>query len=320
MKFFNQYRRYVLMDSAGDGTGGGGDGGAPSLLDNPGSGGDPAGGGGSDDPPGGGTGGKGDPPSDKPTKGGSPADWRSSLPKELQDDATIKKFPSVDALAGAYLNAQKLIGADKIAVPNPKTATPEDWENVFNKLGRPALEKYEVKFKDGESVDKDFAEAFRASAHKAGLLPSQAQALADWFSGRRTEAEQKYIETQKNELKAQVENLKKDWGNTFDARIGRVNKMLQEAGATDYFKKAGYGSDATLYRYLDTFAEKLYKDHKLVDGASGKTVRTKDEVQAAISKMHADPAYTNKNHPAHNAAVKEMQSLFQELHPPVDKK
>lgn len=319
MKFFNQYRKYVLMDSANDG--GGGDGGAaPSLLDNPGGGSDSPGSGGTTDSSSGGTGGTGDPAPAKPAKGGSSSDWRSALPKELQDDATIKKFPSVDALAGAYLNAQKLIGADKIAVPNPKTATPEDWENVFNKLGRPALDKYEVKFKDGESVDKDFAEAFRANAHKAGLLPSQAQALADWFSGRRSEAEQKYIENQRNELKTQVENLKKDWGNTFDARIGRVNKMLQEAGATEYFKKTGYGSDATLYRYLDAFAEKLYKDHKLVDGSTGKAPRTKDEIQAAISKMHADPAYTNKNHPAHNAAVKEMQSLFQELHPGVDKK
>lgn len=319
MKFINQYRKYVLMNEAGGDGGGDAGGGAPDLTGGTGGGGNDPGSGGSGDPAGGGSGGN-DPDKAKPPAGGPPADWRSTLPKELQDNETLKKYKDVAGLAGAYINATKMIGGDKIPVPNPKTSTDKDWENTWDKLGRPALDKYEVKFGDDKSVDKDFAEAFRTNAHKAGLLPKQAQALADWFNGRRTETEQKFTADRNNYIKEQVEGLKQEWGNAFDAKIGRVNKMLKDAGAIEHFKKQGYGTDATLYKFLDSFAEKLYKDHKLVDGATGKNVRTKDEVKAAIAKLHADPAYTTKDHPAHNATVKEMQALYEELHPTVDKK
>ena len=314
MKLFNQFRKYMLMDEAG------GDGGAPSLLGGSSGGGDPAGGGGSggaDGDPGG----EGNPPTAKPAAGAGAADWRSALPKELQEDASIKKFPSVEAMAGAYINAQKLIGADKIGVPNPKTATAEDWENVWNKLGRPGLDKYEVKFGEGTTIDKDFAEDFRKNAHKAGLLPSQAQALAEWFSSVNTGAEQKAAAAFKQQFDKQVSELRTEWGNAFDAKIGRVNKMLGDMGATKYFKDKGYGADVTLYKYLDSVAEKLYKEQKLVDGnAGGKQVRTPQEIKAAIGKLQADNAYMTKAHPGHAAAVQEMADLWNEYHGTVDKK
>ena len=85
--------------------------------------------------------------------GDGAADWRHQLPKELQEDVTLRKFTSISALASSYLNAQKLIGSDKIPVPG-KHATEDDWKNVFQKLGLPETpDKYEVKFKDGISAE-----------------------------------------------------------------------------------------------------------------------------------------------------------------------
>ena len=118
LKFLNKVLVAHLLDTAGGGDGGGG-GASGSLLT-------PSGGG-SGAPAGAGDAGaasgadSGKPAGDAGTgdgaKGGGAADWRSQLPKELQEDATLKKYTSVSALAGAYLNAQKLIGADKIAIP-----------------------------------------------------------------------------------------------------------------------------------------------------------------------------------------------------------
>ena len=321
MKLFNQFRKYMLMDEAGGDGGAGGGGGAPSLIGGDGGGGNPPAGGGAGDPAGGSNGDGNNTPPAKPAAGAGAADWRSTLPKELQEDASIKKFPSVEAMAGAYINAQKLIGADKIGVPNPKTATAEDWENVWNKLGRPALDKYDIKFGEGVTIDKDFSEDFKKNAHKAGLLPNQAQALADWFSSVNSGAEQKAAAAFKQQFDKQVGELKTEWGNAFDAKIGRVNKMLGDMGATKYFKDKGYGADVTLYKYLDSVAEKLYKEQKLVDGnAGGKQVRTPQEIKAAIGKLQADNAYMTKAHPGHAAAVQEMADLWNEYHGTVDKK
>lgn len=323
MKLFNQFRAILLMDEAGgDGGAGGGGAAAPSLLGGAGGGGDSTGGGGTGDSSGGAAGGKADASGAKSTQGSSASDWRSTLPKELQDDPTIKKFPTVDALAKSYLSAQGMIGADKIVVPNAKTATADDWENVFNKLGRPALDKYEVKFKDGVTIDKDFHEAFRTTAHKTGLLPSQAQGLADWFSDINAQAEQKFVAQRQANFDKQVNDLKTEWGNAFDAKIGRVNKLISDMGAAKYFQERGYGSDPILFKFLDFAADKLYKDAKIIDGSNaggGKAARTPQEIRAAIGKLQADPAYNSKDHPAHAAAVQEMQGLHEELYP-VDKK
>lgn len=323
MKFFNQFRKYHLMDEAGGegGAGGAGGGGAGSLLGGTGDGGNGTGDGGSGDS-GGASGGKGNPPPAKAASAAGTADWRSSIPKELQEDASLKKFPDVSALAGAYVNAQKLIGADKIAVPNPKTATAEDWTNVWKKLGLPeTADKYDVKFKDGVTIDQDFAKQFRENAHKAGVLPSQAQALADWFSDINAGSEKAAMAAQKAAFDKEVGELKTEWGNAFDAKIGRVNKMLKDAGAAEYFQKKGYGSDPTLFKYLDFMAEKLYKDAKIVTGGdNGGGGRTPQEIKAAIGRLQADVAYNSKDHPGHNAAVQEMKTLWEELKPPVDKK
>ena len=325
MRLFNQYRKYVLMAPAGNEGGDGGSGGAdgaaapPSLIGASG-GGDPAGGGGSGDSGSGGAGGN-NADSGKSASGGSAADWRSTLPKELQENETLKKYTNVSDLAGAYLNASKLIGSDKLPIPNPKTATEKDWENVFDKLGRPALDKYEIKFGEGGTIDKDFAEEFRTNAHKAGLLPQQAQKLADWFGQVNAQAEETMIKQRQAQFDKEVTALRTEWGNAFDAKVGRVNKLLTDMGAAKYFQDKGYGSDPQIFKFLDYAAERLYKDAKLVDGNSGgRQVRTPQEIKAAITKLQTDGAYMTKEHPGHNAAVQEMQDLWKEYHGTVDKK
>ena len=113
---------------------------------------------------------------------GTPTDWRATLPESIREDATLKKYKSVDDLAGAYINAQKLIGGNKMVVPNENT-TEDEWKDIFKKLGVPEkVDDYKVKFKDGSTIQEDFVKDFQATAHKLGVLPKQAQALAEWFS------------------------------------------------------------------------------------------------------------------------------------------
>lgn len=315
----------ILMDEAGGADGSGSGGAPPSLLTTPGAGGEAA--------PDKGPGSSGDAPAkDQPAAGGgtgnssggtSSTDWRSSLPKDLQDNASIKKFPDAASLAGAYVNAQKLIGADKIAIPNPKTATAEDWANVYSKLGLPdTVEKYDVKFKDGVTIDAGFAKEFRENAHKMGILPSQAQGLADWFSGITAGSEESLMKERAAHFDTGVAALRKEWGNAFDLNIARANKLIQDTGGVEYFQKMGYGSDPMLMKYIAGMAEKVYKDPKIFDkaGGGGAAARTPDQIKSAIGRLQADNAYNSKDHPHHDAAVKEMSSLHQELHQNVDKK
>ena len=50
-------------------------------------------------------------------------------------------------LAKSYINATQMIGKDKVAVPN-KNSTEDQWNEVYDKLGRPeSADKYSLNAK-----------------------------------------------------------------------------------------------------------------------------------------------------------------------------
>ena len=69
----------------------------------------------------------------------------------------------------SYLLHKRLVGANKVAIPN-KMATDEDWEEVFNKLGRPSKpEDLGILLED--EINPDQLKSFNETAHRIGLLP-----------------------------------------------------------------------------------------------------------------------------------------------------
>ena len=52
-------------------------------------------------------------------------DWKESLSEELRSDKSLENIKDIEGLAKSYVHAQKLVGADKIPVPN-KFATEKD--------------------------------------------------------------------------------------------------------------------------------------------------------------------------------------------------
>ena len=52
-------------------------------------------------------------PTPQPTKS-----WKEAISEEFRNDPNIEKFTEIDALAKSYINATKMIGQDKVAVPN----------------------------------------------------------------------------------------------------------------------------------------------------------------------------------------------------------
>lgn len=318
---------YLLMDKeSGDGgsnAGGAGNGGSNNnMLGGSSASGTPAGDSSGGTPPGdpgknGAAAASGDPGANAPSN-----DWRTSLPENMREN--FKRFTSVEALAGSYMSLQKMVGGDKMAVPT-KNFTDEDWNNTYRKLGLPEkVEDYAVQFKDGVTIDDKFSTAFRENAHKLGILPKQAQGLADWFSQVNLSAEAEVQAELKKQFDAGVAKLKAEWGNAFDLNIGRANKVLSEIGGKevrDYFVSRGLGGDEQIVRLLAKVGETLYKEHKFVEGqGTGETLSPK-ELDTEIKKLQADPAYLTKEHPNHKAVVAEVQELFAKRYPTkVDKK
>lgn len=287
MKKFNHY---VLMNKAGEGTGGGGQGtGVNSATGN--------------------------------SQEAANTSWRSQLPPELQAEPSLQTFNDISALAKSFIHAQRTIGADKIAVPG-KHATEDDWKQVFTKLGLPEkLESYELKMKEDASIDKDFIAKFKATAHSAGILPQQAQKLADWFQEVNSQSTSEVQKLKEQKVKESLEGLKSEWGAAYEKNIGVAAQVLREAGSPEllnYLDQTGLGNDVNLIKLLSKIGEKFLGEDKIVGGAQefkGKHTPAQALVEANKILSNFDHPYHNKSHPNHKAAVIEVQELFEMAHP-----
>ena len=63
-------------------------------------------------------------------------DFKSLIPEAYKNEKTLQNFQDMDGFVKSFLHSQKLVGAEKIPIPN-KYATDEDWNAVYEKLGRP---------------------------------------------------------------------------------------------------------------------------------------------------------------------------------------
>jgi len=105
-------------------------------------------------------------------------DWRSSLPDELKNDATLQNFKDVESLAKTVVHQQKVLGS---RIPIPKTD--EERSELYTKLGRPESgEAYDFTIPDTHKshFNEDQVKEFRNVAHQIGLNNEQTKALIDF--------------------------------------------------------------------------------------------------------------------------------------------
>ena len=114
-------------------------------------------------------------------------DWKASLSDELRAEKSLENIKDVSSLAKSFIHAQKLVGADKIPVPN-KHATKQDWDAVYKKLGRPETpDGYKFNLPEDQKVNEEGLKVFADHAHKLGLLPNQAEGMVKFYNQMRAE-------------------------------------------------------------------------------------------------------------------------------------
>lgn len=156
------------------------------------------------------------------------SDWRSMLPEDIRDHSALSSIHDVPNLAKSFVNAQSMIGRDKIAIPS-QHSTPEDWDQVYNKLGRPeSSDKYEMEVP--ENSDEKFVGWYKDTAHKLGLNNAQAQMLANEYGS----FVQAHVEENTPDAKAmrdeQFEILKKEYGQKYSENIVLGQSIVNQFG------------------------------------------------------------------------------------------
>jgi len=243
--------------------------------------------------------------------------FKEIIPEKYKDEKALANFTTVDDFVKSYLSAQRLVGANKVAIPN-KMATDEDWEEVYSKLGRPAKpEDYKYSFSE-EEINQDQLKNFNETAHRIGLLPKQAERIIKFYNEMNTQAEvdnQKMFEVKQTEAMA---DLKKEFGPTYTKRLDQAKKLATETLGNEMLNntvlKDGtrLGDSVEVIKAFSMLADKLSED-EIIKG-EGSSYQTASEIEKEISELTEDGSpYWQKTHPNHAKTVDRVFKLREQL-------
>ena len=245
--------------------------------------------------------------------------WKDSISEEFRKDPNIEKFTEIDALAKSYINATKMIGQDKVAVPT-NNSTEEAWNEVYDKLGRPeSAEKYSLDAKSKVvSLDDNAVKQFAETSHKLGLNNKQAQGLLEFYkTNMEGTAQQAKIDTETAQAQAEQE-LRSEWGREFDTKVkqaGSLAKANMKPEILDMTLSNGtrLGDHPEIIRGFAKIAGMMAED-KIVSTES-ESVQSNQSIQDEIDTIINDRAspYWNKSHPNHDKQVQQVYSLREML-------
>ena len=239
--------------------------------------------------------------------------FQDLIPEEYKGEKSLSNFKDMNDFVKSYLSAQKIVGADKIPVPN-KFATEDDWKAVFTKLGAPENpDDYKYNFKEGE-VDQELLSTFNQQAHKLGLLPQQAESLIKFYNdmneGSSIQAEEKAAET-----RLHTENeLKKEFGPQYVKRLDQAKKLAISSLGNEFLENtlladgSRLGDNLNVVKAFSNLAEKLSED-EVIKGDSS-SYMTANEIEKEINSLTEEGSpYWTKTHPNHQKAVQEVYKL-----------
>lgn len=247
--------------------------------------------------------------------------WFDQLPEDLRGSKSLAKFKDVTNLAQAYVHAESLIGRDKIPVPK----TDEDWQDVYNRLGRPATpDDYslsgdtlkELQLPDHiVKVVEDDLKWFKPVAHQLGLNDAQASGIVKSFManlGDQFSSQSRDIDT---ELQHCENLLRKEYGQAYDAKIQIASRALSSLGGkelTDAINESGLGRNPAFINMFVRIGEQMHEELGLDLGGQPETPADLDE---QIQEMQRHPAFLDSTHPEHKSVVNRIRVLFERRYP-----
>ena len=241
--------------------------------------------------------------------------WKEAISEEFRNDPNISKFTEIDALAKSYINATRMIGQDKVAVPN-ENSTDDQWNEVYTKLGRPeSADKYKLDINSEVApIDEGAIKTFAETSHKLGLNNKQAQGILEYYKSiMEGSVQQSKIDTETAQAQAE-QQLRQEWGKTFDENVkkaGSIAKANLGVDVLDMQLKDGtrLGDHPEVIKGFAKIADMMSED-KIVSTESENVDQGRD-LEQEISRIMNDRTgpYWNKGHPEHDKIVQQVYTL-----------
>jgi len=250
-------------------------------------------------------------------------DFQSLIPEEYKEEKSLQNFNKMDDFVKSYLHSQKMVGLDKIPVPN-KHATEEDWKEVYKKLGSPeAADGYKYSLPEDHAVPEDTLKSFSEEAVKLGLLPNQADGIMKYYNEVINQGvNEQNIQAEEARTKAEQE-LRNEYGSTYDNKITGAKNLATATLGSEFLNStilqdgSKLGDNPQIVKAFAQLSEKLSEDD-IVKGDTTSYLTTNEITKQIASLQQQGSAYWDKKHPAHATAVEEVAALIRKKNNEVD--
>jgi hypothetical protein len=114
-----------------------------------------------------------------------------------------------------------------------------------------------------------------------------------------------------------LQKLKSEWGQAFDQRVNLAKAAIRATEGSeevfDWLNESGLGDDPRMIKLLSAMGQMLKEDNLV--GDFGEQVAGPKEIQSRIEELQQSPAYMDRGHVNHGKVIKELEGLFQQMHP-----
>ena len=128
----------------------------------------------------------------------------------------------------------------KIVIPT-KNFTEDQWNEVYDKLGRPeSAEKYSLDAKsDVVSLDEQAIKNFQEQSFKLGLNNKQAQGILEFYKNNMEgTAQQAKIDVETCSSSSSTTYLRQEWGRDYDAKLKQAKSLAKANLSPEVFRNA----------------------------------------------------------------------------------
>lgn len=257
-----------------------------------------------------------------------PDTFFAALPDDLRNNELLAKTGGkLDQLARGYIAAQQMLGRDatrmvEIPVDDPDGAATR---GILTRLGLPeTLDQYTLEapkdIPETLGLDQPLSKAFIEQAHKAGILPKQAQQVYGWFADTLSSVTKQQSAAMDQQHETNVATLQKEWGQAFDARVAAANFAAREIGGDELpalLESAGLATNPVVMKALAKVGIALSKSPTTqvtqgeTTGRFGDT-RAPEEIEAQARELQRK-AITEKNRETAREYAAAAQKLYAQI-------
>lgn len=225
--------------------------------------------------------------------------WMTGFNDDMKGYVQNKGFKDPTSVLESYRNLEKLVGVPKERLLKlPERDDAPEWNEVYERLGKPKDAK-DYKFNvDDNPESKAFADWAQKTFHEIGLPKKQAEALVNKFNERSQGAVKAESDAYQARIAQEDSNLKKEWGAAYEQNTLVGKRAVQAFGFTgeviDKLEQS-MGYENTM-KFMHNLGSKLGEDG-FVGGKSDNKfngVMTPESARQRINDLRKDPDFGKK--------------------------